>query len=82
MSVLKQGDIKTEGSLDLEIKSGIKDLISQSKSTEEECKECGAKLKNKTILQNHIRKVHVTSPPVECKECGITLKHKTVFRII
>ena len=80
MEIFKEENIKSEGSLDLEIKSEIKDLISQGKSTEEVCEECGLMLKNKTGLRNHIKVVHEASAPEECEECGITLKNKSTLQ--
>ena len=80
MDILKQENINSEGSLDTEIKSQIKDLVRQFKSTEDVCEECGITLKNKTILQKHIKVVHADSPPEECEECGITLKNKNTLQ--
>ena len=67
---------EADWSLDLEIKSEIKDFISQVKSSGEKCTECGLTLKNKNNLQSHMKMVHVASRPFPCTECTSTFKSK------
>jgi KRAB domain-containing zinc finger protein len=63
-------------SLDLQIKSEIKDFIGQIKSTKKECEECGFKLKNENSLRNHRNVVHRAKRPFHCSECSATFKSK------